>query len=99
MITIVRHLPVKSRQRIGEARIGGRPGHGEVPRRVNSDAGDQLFKLNVEIVGHGAGEVTLEQQDQPGAGNRQRHQDCDDPAGDKPQPQRSQSHEGVSGTT
>ena len=31
LAAIVRHLPVKSRQRIGEARIGGRPRHDQVP--------------------------------------------------------------------
>ena len=98
LAAIVRHLPVKSRQRIGKARIGGRPGHDQIALRIDIDAGEQLLEMNVEIVGHGAGDVTLEQQDQPGAGNRQRHQDRDDPAGDQPQPQRSQSHAGVSGT-
>ena len=98
LVTIIRHLPVKSRQCIGEARIGRRPRHDQVAILIDVDAGDQLLEMHVEIVGHGAGDVALEQQDQPGAGNRQRHQDRDDPAGDKPQPQRSQSHAGVSGT-
>src|SRR5664279_2252650 len=56
LVTIIRHLPVKPRQRISEAGIGRWPHH------------DQVAIL------------------------------IDVAAGDKPQPQRSQSHAGVSGT-
>ena len=74
------------------------PRQDQVANLVDVDTGDQLLEMQVKIVSHGAGDVAFEQQDQPGAGNRQRQQNRDDPAGDKPKPQRSQSHAGVSGT-
>ena len=48
--------------------------------------------MDFEIVGDRAGDVALEQNDQPGAGDGQRDQDRDDAAGDQPQPQRAPSH-------
>ena len=94
---IIAHLPVQSRKRIGEARIGRRPRNHKMPLRIDVDAGKQLLEMDVEILGERAGDVTLEQQDQAGAGDDEREQDRDDPAGDEPQPQRIPSHPGTSG--
>ena len=93
-----RRLPIKSRQRFGEARIGRRPAHHQIALRIDIDAGEQLIEMNVEITSDGAGDVSLEQQDQRGASNRQRHQDRNDAAGDQPKPQRTPFHAGFSGT-
>ena len=70
-----------------------------MPLRIDIDAGKQLLKMDVEALGERARDVTLEQQDQAGAGDHEREQDRDDAAGHQPQPQRIPSHAGISGIT
>jgi hypothetical protein len=65
----VAHLPVQPRKRIGEARVGWRPRHHKMPFRNHVDAGQQLLEVNVEVVGKGSRDMTLEQQDQSAAGD------------------------------
>ena len=64
---------------------------------VDIDTGKQLLEVDVEALGERAGDVTLEQQDQAGASDDEREQDCGDPAGHQSQPQRAPSHPGASG--
>jgi hypothetical protein len=85
-------LPVKPGKRLAESRIGGWTGNDEPAIRIHVNAGDHLFQLNVEILGDGAGDVTLEQKDKSEAGGSQRDQDSDDAAGNQTKPQRLPCH-------
>ena len=94
----VLRLPVESRQGVGKARIGGRARHHQAPLGIDVEARQQLTQMDVEVVGQAAGDVPLEQQDQCGAGDRERRENCDDAPRHQPQPQRGSPHATGSGT-